>query len=161
MLKLCRRSEYALMAVQHIASLGDGARASVGTIAAQQSIPRQLLAKVMQDLKRANIVLSVKGAGGGYRLTRPIDAILFVDVIAPFEEHIGLVDCAGQPRISCDRADCCALRNPITTLNTFLMAQLRRLSMSDFVMMSDPTPSCSVQAGPRIATGDLAVAHSR
>lgn len=43
---------------------------------------------MLQGLKRAGIVEATKGAGGGYRLTRPIAEIRFLDVLRPFEDQI-------------------------------------------------------------------------
>lgn len=151
MLKLSRRSEYALMAVQHIArtrltadeeqperSGAASSRVSVASMARAEQIPQPLLAKVMQQLKRAGIAHSIKGVGGGYQLAKPLAHIMFLDVISPFEEQIGLVECADDGDKGCDRADCCSLREPITTLNTFLMAQLKHFTMADFIAMSAP-----------------------
>ena len=144
MLKLSRRSEYALMAVQHIA--GSHRRVSVASMAQSEQIPQPLLAKVMQRLKKAGVARSTKGVGGGYELARPLSNIMFLDVISPFEEQIGLVDCAGHTKSGCDRSDCCSLRDPITTLNTFLMAQLTHLTMAEFIAMSAPKEQRALQS---------------
>lgn len=148
MFKLSRRSEYALIAIQHIARNEAAAvaanenpptcRVSVAAMADSEQIPRQLLAKVMQQLKRAGIARSVKGVGGGYELAKPLDEVMFVEVIAPFEDQVGLVDCAADEATPCTRGDCCNLQSPIKNLNSFLIGQLRNVTMADFLAMTLP-----------------------
>ena len=180
MFKLNRRSEYALMAIQHIArcergvavdhtaTVGGGdsspkrkRRVSVAAMAQSEQIPQPLLAKVMQDLKKAGIVRSIKGVGGGYALARPLEELRFVDVIAPFEDQVGLVDCAGPVSASCERMDCCSLADPIKALNRFLMEQLGRLTMADFVARTAPPPSSGVQQRACLPGGSLALSAPR
>lgn len=140
MLKLNRKSEYALMVVQRLAGLPEGTRLPVTALAERGDLPRDLLAKVLQELKHAAIVDSTKGVSGGYSLARPLHQIRFVEVIRPFEENLGLVDCVGETNTGCARLDCCTLHDPIEQLNTWLMSQLNRLTMAEFVSARPPAP---------------------
>ena len=140
MLKLNRKSEYALMVVQRLGGLPEGTRLPVTTLAERGDLPRDLLAKVLQDLKHAAIVDSTKGVSGGYSLARPLDQIRFVDVIRPFEDNLGLVDCVGETNTSCARLDCCTLHDPIEQLNNWLMSQLSGLTMAEFITARPPAP---------------------
>ncbi len=150
MLRLSKKSEYALMAVLHLARVPEGDRAAVSAIAEARSLPRGLLAKVMQELKRRDLVESTKGVTGGYRLKRSLSEIAFLDVVRPFEESVGLTECLDPLRPPCDRLDCCTLRDPIQTLNGWFMSQLSALTMADFVRMG--LPGCAaLSAGPSAA----------
>jgi len=143
MLRLSKKSEYALMAVMHLARLSDEERAAVTVIAEARSLPRGLLAKVMQELKRANVVTSTKGVTGGYQLAKPMQELLFLDVVRPFEESMALVDCLDGKRAKCMRFDCCTLRDPMATLNRWFLGQLANLNMADFEQMGVPAPNCA------------------
>lgn len=140
MLKLSKKSEYALLALHHLGGLDVGGKATVGEIAEAQSAPKELLAKIMQVLKRDGLLGSIKGVSGGYMLTRPLGTVSFLDAVRPFEEYVGLSKCSDPgPRI-CERADCCALTGPMVALNAHIMRQLRTLTVEDFLAMRAPSP---------------------
>jgi len=58
---------------------------SVEAMAAYFEVPSAYLAKQMQLLRRAGIVVSVRGKGGGYRLARSPDAITLLDIVQAIE----------------------------------------------------------------------------
>ena len=69
MLKITRKVEYALIALRHLQTNKDGQLSSAKEIAEAYGIPQELLAKILQRLARGNIIIAVKGAAGGYKLT--------------------------------------------------------------------------------------------
>lgn len=138
MLKVNRKSEYALMTVQHLAKMPMGTVMASQQLAEELGVPEDLLAKVLQGLKRAQILQASKGAGGGYRLLRALSDLRFVDVIAPFEDHMAMVSCCESPIRSegsavCERLDSCGVRQPITALNELLHSQMAELTMDRFL----------------------------
>jgi Rrf2 family protein len=132
MFKVSRKSEYALMAVQYLGRQPRDAIISVAELSVAESIPQDILAKVLQGLKRAGVLTATKGAGGGYRLARSVAEIRFLDVVRPFEEQLAVVNCQSSAP-DCDRHDCCSLRDPMTTLNAFVLRQFETLTMEMFV----------------------------
>lgn len=132
MFKVSRKSEYALMAVQYLGRQPRDAIVSVADLAVAEGIPPDILAKVLQGLKRAGVLTATKGAGGGYRLSRPVAEIRFLDVVQPFEEQLAVVACQGQAT-ACDRLLCCNLREPMSLLNAYVMRQFETLTMDMFV----------------------------
>ena len=72
--------EYALRAMMHLASL-DGKPVTSDRIALQTGVPPGYLSKVMRDLVRAELVLSFRGPGGGFVLSRPAAEISMLDVV--------------------------------------------------------------------------------
>lgn len=151
MLKLSRKSEYALMALQYLSVQPDGRRVAVPTLAEERDLPKDLLAKVMQHLKRAGLVRSVQGVSGGYELARPLAQITFLEAIGPFEEALGLVQCVDAQSDGCERSDCCALHDPMEALNRWLMSQLATLTLAEFIAAKPPTAAGCVRQ-PRAAT---------
>lgn len=73
-------AEYALRAV---VALADGDEASMTTqqMADRTRVPVHYLSKVLQALRRAGIVDSTRGLGGGFTLSRPADGITVLDVV--------------------------------------------------------------------------------
>lgn len=104
--------------------------ASAKDIAAQFNIPPAILAKVMQALKQAALVRSVKGTSGGYALACDLDSITFLSFIKVFGEDTSLVDCLGHSDSDCQQADGCEIRDPIATLNGIIQEQLAAITLA-------------------------------
>jgi len=84
-MKLTSRSEYALLALVHLARNTSDAYISVETIAQAQQIPPKFLEQILLALKRAKYLKSVKGQHGGYRLAKPADKISLAEIIRLFD----------------------------------------------------------------------------
>lgn len=80
-MKLTRRSEYALLALIHLARAKGEAWVSVAAMAEAQGLPAKFLEQLLMALKRAGVVKSQKGPHGGYRLARPAGKISLAEVI--------------------------------------------------------------------------------
>lgn len=78
---LSRRARYALCGIFDIAYNGGEAPVPVRAVGARQKIPPRYLEQVFQDLRRAGLVRSKRGPGGGYLLTRPAERITVRQVI--------------------------------------------------------------------------------
>jgi Rrf2 family cysteine metabolism transcriptional repressor len=79
--KLTSRSEYALLALVHLARNEAKGYLSVQSIAAAQQIPPRFLEQILLTLKRARYVRSLKGQRGGYSLAKPASRITLAEVI--------------------------------------------------------------------------------
>ena len=70
-MKLSTKGRYAMVALADIALQPDDALVSLGDIADRQSVSLPYLEQLFVKLRRAQLVTSVRGPGGGYRLARP------------------------------------------------------------------------------------------
>ncbi len=156
MLKLSKKTEYGLLVLHHLDLLGPGCKATVSEIADAQSVPRVLLAKVTQTLKRAGLLTSTKGVTGGYALARPLHEIYFLEVVRLFEEYVGMSQCADSGPITCERVDCCALASPMVVLNAYVMRQLQMLTMDAFLART-PEVACVPPVGATVRTSELRI----
>jgi Rrf2 family protein len=88
-LMISRTAEYALRAVVFLAGFPDTPM-TTQEIANKTKVPQGYLAKVLQALSRADIVISQRGLRGGYTLAKPSEDILVLDVINGVDpiEHI-------------------------------------------------------------------------
>ena len=84
-LKLTTRSEYALLALVHLARHDEAGYLSVQSIADAKGIPAKFLEQILLTLKHARYVRSLKGQKGGYRLARPANKISLAEVIRLFD----------------------------------------------------------------------------
>jgi Rrf2 family transcriptional regulator, cysteine metabolism repressor len=85
LLKLTTRSEYALLALVHLARHEEAGYLSVQSIAESKGIPPKFLEQILLTLKHARYVRSLKGQRGGYRLAKPASKISLAEVIRLFD----------------------------------------------------------------------------
>ncbi len=80
----------------------------IDAVSRDEDIPKSFLAKIFQDLARAGILRSQRGAGGGFSLARPADGITILEVIEAIDGKIALQRCLGDAP-ECEKRDGCAL----------------------------------------------------
>src|ERR1700722_12002191 len=80
-MKLTRASSYALHAVVHMAAQKKNEPIASHTIAHARGIPDRFLLKVLKPLVSHQVLLSVKGPNGGYRLAKPPNEITMLEIV--------------------------------------------------------------------------------
>lgn len=110
LMQVSRRVDYALRAAINLARQTPGRASSVGEISQQESIPKKFLEKIIQDLIHAGIVVSRRGAHGGYTLARDPGEISFRDVMEAVEGPIALNVCVGD-RTLCSVSVTCGMQH--------------------------------------------------
>lgn len=94
-MKLSTKGRYAVTAMADIALNGGAAPVSLGEISARQDISLAYLEQLFVRLRRARLVESSRGPGGGYRLARPADQIRIADVMVAVDERLNAMGCEG------------------------------------------------------------------
>lgn len=87
-MKLSTKGRYAMVALADIALQSDGRLVSLGDISERQDISLPYLEQLFVKLRRAELVSSVRGPGGGYRLARLASEIRVVDILAAVDESV-------------------------------------------------------------------------
>lgn len=87
-MKLSTKGRYAVVALADLALQSEGALVNLTEISKRQDISLAYLEQLFVKLRRANLVLSVRGPGGGYRLARPAPEIRIVDVLSAVDETV-------------------------------------------------------------------------
>lgn len=85
-MKLSTKGRYAMIALTDLALNGPERLVSLSGIAERQDISLAYLEQLFVKLRRAEIVESVRGPGGGYRLARPVNEIRIADILAAVDE---------------------------------------------------------------------------
>jgi Rrf2 family iron-sulfur cluster assembly transcriptional regulator len=85
-MKLSTKGRYAMIALTDLAREGPDRLVSLSEIAERQDISLAYLEQLFVKLRRADIVESVRGPGGGYRLARPIEEIRISEILAAVDE---------------------------------------------------------------------------
>ncbi len=129
MLKITRKVEYALIAMRYLQNEGRKKTVSVKEIADKYSIPRALLAKILQQLGKHKIVKSVQGPAGGYRLSKNSNNIKMTNFFEILEGPLGLMDCYFES--NCEQLNNCNIRIPINRINDNIREMFNKLKLSD------------------------------
>jgi Rrf2 family iron-sulfur cluster assembly transcriptional regulator len=87
-MKLSTKGRYAMIAMVDLATLPDEALTPLSDVSKRQQISLPYLEQLFVKLRRAGLVTSVRGPGGGYRLARPASEIRIVDVFAAVDETV-------------------------------------------------------------------------
>lgn len=85
-MKLSTKGRYAMIALTDLAAQGPDRLVSLSEIAERQDISLAYLEQLFVKLRRAEIVDSVRGPGGGYRLARPVGEIRIAEILAAVDE---------------------------------------------------------------------------
>lgn len=141
MLRLSKKADYALMSMKHLALRPEsGASASAREIAESYSIPLELLAKVLQRLVRARLLMSVQGTRGGYRLARPAAAITVADVIQAVDGPVTVTACSPDDH-QCDQFRTCSIRDPLWRIKTRILEALTTVTVAEMAAEAEAPPS--------------------
>ncbi len=133
MLALTRKTEYALIAVCHMARVGDRI-VSARDIADAYKVPLPLLMNVLKSLNHCGLVRSVRGARGGYSLAVPPERLSLATLLEAVEGPLRLVRCVpsnGESDESCELIGSCPIRYPVHKLHDKLRAFLDNFSVAE------------------------------
>ena len=139
MLRLSKKSDYALMAMKHLANRPDGGSSSAREISESYDIPLELLAKVLQRLVRARLLLSVQGTRGGYRLGRTAGTISVADVIQAVDGPVTVTACSTDDH-TCDQYTKCSIRDPLWKIKNRILDALNTVSVAEMSQEADAPP---------------------
>lgn len=96
-MKITMAAEYAVRCILYLTRQGQGVLVSRQEIAEQTRIPGEFLAKIAQDLAKADIITIKQGAKGGYTLHRDPNDINMLVVVEAIIGEIALNECTVRP----------------------------------------------------------------
>ena len=129
MLKLTKTVEYALISINYIEKNAKDKPVPAKSISNQFLIPEELLAKILQRLVKLDILKSIQGSHGGYKLNNSTKDINLIDFIELLEGPVGIVDCTVNQ--DCSLLDYCNIRKPIRLINNNIRSVLEKTALSD------------------------------
>jgi Rrf2 family iron-sulfur cluster assembly transcriptional regulator len=134
-MRLTRGADYGLRGMIYLAQRPLGEVALVKDVASEQSVPESYLAKIFQDLCRSGLMVSHRGARGGFSLAREPAEISLREMIEAIEGPIFLLPCLGS-RQRCDQRQECSLYEAMNQAQQILLEQLDRTSLQSLARRS-------------------------
>ena len=132
-LRISEASSIALHAMIMLAK-NNNRLVSVKDIAAEYNISANHLSKVLQRLVKTNLVVSVKGAKGGFRLAKNPEDISFLEIYEAIDGKINMSECL-LGSVGCKNS-ICIMGNLIVSVNNQVKLYFEKKKLSDFLYSS-------------------------
>jgi len=167
-MRLSTKGRYAVMAMADLAGqdragrcaeTGECRAVTLAEIAARQQISLPYLEQLFARLRRAGLVKSVRGPGGGYRLAKPSDETRIAEIVHAVDEPIRATRCEGnrEGRGCMASGEQCLTHGLWDALGREIEGFLYRVTLADVLERRfEPTPPASPAASP--ASGSQAAA---
>lgn len=145
MLRITKLSDYAVVVLQNLASCSDPECGCTSReVADRTGIPRPTVSKVLKDLAHAGLLVSQRGAQGGFCLARKPRQITLAEIIEAVEGPIALTECNAEADGSCDFAGACPVEENWLRINQVVRRALDGISLED---MARPLAPALVDLG--------------
>jgi len=135
-MKMSTRGRYGLRAMLELARCFGGEPVLMGTLAEREGLSRKYLHALLTGLKSAGLVHGVRGAGGGFVLTRDPAEITLAEILRALEGSLCLVDCVDDEEV-CDRTDGCTARGVWQELSAAIENVVENTTLGDLIASGD------------------------
>ncbi|MEO8853354.1 MAG: Rrf2 family transcriptional regulator [Ginsengibacter sp.] len=133
---LSKKTQYAFRALVHLAENYGKAPVRISTISVQQKIPLKFLEHILNDLKKADLLESKKGKGGGYILKVSPKNLNLAKVIRVINGPIALLPCVSlnfyEKCIDCDE-ETCGMRKMMLIARDATLKVLEKKTLEDMI----------------------------
>ena len=129
---LTKASEYALLSLVVISQQEEPI--NVEKLSSTLGISKSFLAKVLQSLARADLLVSYKGANGGFKLAREKNQITIYEIVSIVEDKVSVFECTGK-ETACPSGNItfCAIWPVLIKLQSKIDVFLKELTLEDLI----------------------------
>jgi FeS assembly SUF system regulator len=143
-LRLSKLTDYAVVVMARLArdgALPEGRVQTAPGLAQATGIAEPTVAKVLKILGQAGLVEGLRGARGGYRLTRPLATVPLSEVIVAIDGPIALTACVDGGQGQCEAQGICAVRGRWDPVNDAIRRALSDITLADLAGPARCAPS--------------------
>lgn len=142
-MRLTTKGRFAVTAMADLAERHGSGPVTLASISERQRISLSYLEQLFGKLRKHNIVIAVRGPGGGYYLARPATMISVADIIVAVDEQMDATQCGGKG--NCNDNKQCSTHDLWMGLNEILHKYMAEVSLQQLVdnhikMKSDVAP---------------------
>lgn len=131
MRQISRQEDYGIFLMDKLAKNYGHGPVSLTTIADESNISVFFLKQLASKLRKAGLITSKEGIGGGYKLVRSPKKITVGEIISAFSGPLELVECCDlSKRINCKIADLCHSKSALRKINRELANRLNSLTLA-------------------------------
>jgi FeS assembly SUF system regulator len=140
-IRLNRMTDYAIVVLGQMSREGV---VNVAQLAQESAAPQPAVAKLLKQLAQAGIVVSRRGAAGGYSLAREPEAITVAEIVTALEGPISLTACVDGADDACAVERLCPMRGNWNKVNQAIRRALADVTLADMA----PAPMFRAPAAP-------------
>jgi Rrf2 family iron-sulfur cluster assembly transcriptional regulator len=146
-MRLTTKGRFAVTAMVDLALRQNRGPVTLAAISERQHISLSYLEQLFGKLRRAKLVSSVRGPGGGYNLAREAAQVTIADIIRAVEEPLDSTQCGG--RENCQENHRCMTHDLWEELNTTVYGFLAGVTLAQLVERQHTKPVSVVRAHPK------------
>ena len=140
MIRLSRLADYGVVLACQMAARSDRCH-NAFDLAASTGLPAPTVSKLLAALARAGVLISHRGAKGGYRLARPAEEITAADIVCAVDGPIALTICIEHGAGACDVESLCPTRRGWRRINDAVRLAMQSVSLSELAFpAAEPGP---------------------
>ena len=143
MISFSTKGEYGVRLMVQLGAHHGRGPASLAEISLAEDLPRAYLEQLVMSLRDAGLVVSTRGARGGYELAREPAAIRMTDVLRALEGPIAPMVCATEDpehAIACDRAARCTVNVMWVRIRDAIIGALDTMTLADLLPLAPALP---------------------
>jgi len=129
-MRMSSLADYAVVLMSAAARHCGGMRCNARALATETGLPLPTAQKLVSKLSAAGLIESVRGAGGGFRLSRPPAAITLADIVEAVDGPIEITVCAGDHASDCVMEGSCHVRPHWQIVNRTIRAALAGVTLA-------------------------------
>jgi len=134
-MKLNTKARYAVRLMADIMKHGGEDTVPMKDVAGRQGLSKRYLSQLATSLKNAQLLKSVWGMNGGYKLSRPGREITILEIVEAVEGPIRIIDCVDDDEV-CMRNDFCECRTLWKDINDVMVKKLESYTLEDLVHLN-------------------------
>lgn len=131
MIRITKLTDYGIVLLSHISRTPGWRTRSVRDIATETHLPLPTVSKLLKALTRSGLLVSHRGAKGGYALARRPEDISVAQIISSLDGPIAITDCSGDPNGKCEIERLCSVRNNWRRINVAIKDALDGLTLAE------------------------------
>lgn len=136
-MKLSTKGRYGLRALIDLAVHSEEEAVSISSVSVRQGISESYLEQLVGKMRRAGLVVSIRGAQGGYRLAKPASEISVGDILRALEGNLEAVECPGlNEDRGCEEADFCVTKYVWQRINESITDAVDGITLDQLVLES-------------------------
>jgi FeS assembly SUF system regulator len=139
MLRISKLTDYGTLILAQLPLTGCGV-SSAGHVAGSTHLAQPTVSKLLKALVRAGLVVSTRGAQGGYALARPAQDITAAQIIDALEGPVAITECSSASG-HCGLESICRVGHAWQKINQGIRNALTQVSLADLQSNGDPLPS--------------------
>lgn len=152
MLRITKQTDYGIVLMTWFAGEHDGESHSARDLAEQSGLPQPMVGKILKLLVKEGLLESMRGAHGGYRLSRPAKMISVAEIVGALEGPIAITECADDAGSDCRLSGDCPNSASWQRINRAISQALEGISLEEMAMSTVLGGGCA-RVGEGLATG--------